>query len=363
MDDLAFIKKPLASSMSGMIDWMTLRIDASLLPESVRQILKENTARILKIDKGGRLEWESSVREVLKSDTHQIIIRFGSTLEIMGSPARVNSSHNVFGSLDIKQCFYEMLHFVQKHYQIIFPINIKQWSCTRIDINANYDLGSLSSVLQAIDSFKSIKVGRQFVSPYPTGCVWGQGSNLHSGKAYSKGVDLLRNVKKKRAFCTDQELQKSEQLLRLEYSCRRHMIQRIKEDSGLNWYDYTPSFLMALHDDYFGQFISTVEVNDVDSILNLLLNNVGDGPDQVPTESQARAAFQCYMNCKTVGKEKARIAYKAKTTWYRHLKNLKKSGITEVDLQPTNIVPLRKRQIVLSEPVSCWDDIKLAEGM
>lgn len=357
MNNLSFIEPV------GMIDWLTLRLDASFLPPNVQQILKKNTARILKIDKDGALEWESSARESISSDSHQIVIQFGSTLQIMGSPARVNTGNNVFGSLDIQKCAFDMIYFVQKHFCVIFPVELKQWSCTRIDITTNYDLGSLVSVLEAIDALKVVKVGRQKVSPYDSGVVWGKGSNLHNGKAYAKGPDLVRNVKRKKAFCSEVELEKSDRLLRLEYSARRHLIQRIKNDSGLSWYQYTSLYLIGLHTHYFEQFISDIEVIDMENVSKTLLSNVGEGEYNIPTVRQASAAYDCYLRCKNLGRHNAKNTYSSSRTWFRHLKNLKISGIKAIDLQSSNVIPLKKRQIILENPVSCWDDIKLVEGM
>lgn len=347
---------------SGMIDWLTLRIDSSLLPPNIRQVLIDNTARILKIDKNGEREWESSARENIKSDSHQITIKFGATLEITGSPARVLHGNNVFGSLDIKQCFYQMVEFVQKHFAIRFPIDIKQWKCTRIDVTRNYDMGCLDYVLQAIDALKLVRVGRQKMVAYDTGASWGNGSNFHMGKVYAKGPDLKRNVSSKKAFCTDEELEKSAQLLRLEYSARRHLIQDIKKNSGLDWSNFSESFLIAMHDQYFSRFVTEIEVTDMDNVLELIKSKVGDDFDCIPSTRQATAAYDCYVRCRTMGKRVARSTYPSRSTWFRHLKNLQKAGIKEVDLQSSNVVPLKKRQIVLDNPVACWGDIKLAQG-
>lgn len=344
--------------LCGMIDWMTLRLDAIFLPMNIQQILKQNTSRLLKIDKDGNLEWESACRESISSDSHQIVVKFGTHLEIQGSPARVLQGHNVFGSFDIFQCFQSMVEFVQRYFSIRFPVVIDQWNCTRIDFTRNYDMGSLDVVLQAIDSMKSVKVGRQKMRSYDSGVMWGAGSNLHSGKVYAKGPDLQRNVLKRRAFCTDEQLKKSQQLLRLEYSMRRHFLARLK-DAGCPWYSLTPEQLVFFHDSYFSKFISEIEVIDMDNLLQKLLDSVGDAPDKIPTKNQARAAYDCYMRCKTMGKKIAQSTYQSRATWYRHLKNLSLAGVGEVDLQIDNVVPLKRRQITLSNPVSCWDDIKL----
>lgn len=343
------------SGFAGMIDWLTLRIDASLLGENVRQLLLINTGKVLKIDREGQLEWESSCRENIRSDSHQITVRFGSFLEITGSPARVVNSNNVFGSLDIKKCAFNMIDFVARHYSVFLPRNLRDWSCTRIDVTTNYDLGSLEQCKLAVDLLKTVKVGRQSKVTYDTSVSWGGGSQLHSGKVYCKGPQLRKQCKGGSSSCTDEQLDKADRLVRLEYSFKRKLISRIKENSGLIWSEFNPQFLLAYHCDYFSKFISKIEVTNMETILSDLLSKV---PSEIPTESQARAAFNCYCKIKTVGPESTKK--QETSSWYRHLKNLRTIGLSDADFQHINVVPLRTRRIVLETPVSGWDQIKLA---
>ena len=78
-----------------------------------------------------------------------------------------------------------------------------------------------------------------------------------------------------------------------------------------------------------------------------------------PTEGQARAAYDCYVRIRMVGYEQARVTF-TKPSWYRHIKHLKAIGLTRADLQPINVIPLRKRAIELSQPIRHWDDIRAA---
>ncbi len=349
-------------SVVGMIDWLSLRMDASLLPESVRDMFLSMTGRILKLDSDGEIEWETCSRENIRSDSHQIICKFGSFLEISGSPARVFHKNNVWGILDIEECASAMITFVASHYGVIITRDLKYWDCTRIDITRNYDMGSLEQCKAAIDSLKHVKVGRQTPRSDDNGCGWGYGSSLHMGKAYCKGPHSRKVARQSKSSFSDTELEKADRLLRLEYSVRRHLLKRIKENSGLRWTQFTPEFLIDLHDKYFTQFISEIEVVDMEDILQRLLDGVGPLPGQIPTEGQARSSYDCYVRIRMMGGSVARSTF-TKTTWHRHIKNLSSIGIGQSDLQHINVVPLKRRQIVLDQPVSCWDDIKLVQGM
>lgn len=344
----------------GMIDWLTLWLDASLLDrESMHRVLK-NADRVQRINGlTGEIQWESAVREHIRSDDHNVTVNFGSRLQIQGSPARVVSAHNVFGSLDIQECAKQMILFVARHHSMIIPSDLKMWSCSRIDVTQNFDMGSLAQAQQAVDYLKPLKCGRQKTSTFDTSVIWGRGSTLHKGKAYLKGPQLRELVTKNNARVSDEELAKADRLLRLEYSMCRGLIRRIRESSGRNWYDFTPEFLLFHHSDYFSKFISTIEVVDMCNILERLLNNVGSGEGQIPTEGRARAAYRCYTDIRSRGLHITKQDYR-KATWYDHLKHLRSIGLGDSDLQPSNVVPLRRRQIFLDQPVSSWDQINLA---
>jgi II/X family phage/plasmid replication protein len=346
---------------AGMIDWLTLHLDASLLSSDVRQFVLDNTDRIQKITPStGEIHWESIARESLRSDSHQVTVSFGSRLTIQGSPARVVSLNNVFGSLDIKQCALDMIRFVSTHWSVLLPRDLSIWACTRIDINQNHDMGSLDQVLSVIDQLKYVKIGRQRSSTEETTAMWGKGSSLHNGKAYAKGPHCRMLHARKNAVFTESELQKADRLLRLEYSMRRALITRIYQQTGRRWHEFDAEFLIAYHNSYFSKFISDLAVTDMDNVLDLVLANVGKGENQIPSEGRARAAYDCYCRCRTLGFHQAKESY-PKSTWHKHLKYLSTVGIRAVDLQPINVVPLRRRSVVLDKPVSCWDDIQLVE--
>lgn len=345
----------------GMIDWLTLKLDGFFLDRETHNQCLKLFDRIIKMSSlTGDVIWESIARESIRSDSHTITVSFGSSITIQGSPARVVSRNNVFGSLDIQKCALEMIQFVCEHYQIILPRDLKKWSCSKIDVTQNFDLGSLAQVKEGVDYFKPLKIGNQKTSTEETTVMWGKGSALHMGKIYAKGPHARKMVAGKSAFYTEIELQKADRLIRVEYSIRRLMIRRLRENARLEWYQLTPEYLLSLHSDYFSKFISSIEVVDMGTVLEKLLSNVGKAENQIPTEGRARAAYDCYLRCREIGYHQAKDSY-PQSTFYKHVKYLGTIGLDQADLQPSNVVPLRRRPILLDKPVSSWDDIQLVQ--
>lgn len=341
----------------GMIDWLTLILEGLFLDAKTHQRCASLVDRILRISPDGEVRWATNCRESIRSDSHQVTVSFGSTIRIMGSPARIHHVNNVFGSLDIRKCALDMINFVGNHYDIVLPRRLELWKCSKIDIAENFDMGSESQAQQYINHLKLADYGRQKISTFATSVEWGKGSALQMLKAYMKGAQCLKLVREKSALFTDDELAKAKKLVRLELSLRRIYMLRLKE-AGLNWFDLTPENLIALHSHAFSKIISDIEVTDMDNILDKLLFNVGKDDGQIPTIGQAQAAYDCFIRCRTIGFRQAQESF-SQQTWSRHLKNLSTIGIKAPDLQPSNVVPFRRRAIVLDQPVSCWADIKL----
>jgi hypothetical protein len=59
------------------------------------------------------------------------------------------------------------------------------------------------------------------------------------------------------------------------------------------------------------------------------------------------------------GFEQAKETY-TKTSWYRHIANLKAANFKRADLQMINVIPLHKRAINVSQPIRHWDEINVA---
>lgn len=334
----------------GMIDWLSLRLDVSLLPDALRSRLDCQAGRIVKISFDGELEWETSVWESIRSDTHQVSCRLGSYFELKGSPARVGLPNNVFGSLDVVYCADKMIAFVVERFgfkRSDLP-SLSDWGCTRIDVTRNLFMQSEAEARQALLAMKQMPSGRQKVSYEENGVYVGKRSSHQTAKVYHKGQDAIRMQRQKKVFYTEEELALSQYLLRFELSLKSSSLRKLSK--FIHWSQFTPQFLLDAHDHFFTPYISTVEVTDMGTLLNKLLS-------VAPTEGQAKAAYDFYLKIRQIGYEQAK-ASSTKRTFYRNRKHLMAAGLSLADLTKSNVLPLRTRPIVLGDAVCSWDDIK-----
>jgi len=337
----------------GMLDWLTLRIDLSILPDTVIRQLQSMNSMIFKVNAvTGDIDWQTYAWESVRSDTHQVCFRVGSDFHIQGSPARVGLPNNVFGALDIRYCALKMIRFAESFLKLPELPGIEKWACSRIDVTRNYLMQSGAEARQALAYLKQSPESRQKHSFEANGFYIGKGSTLHRGKIYLKGQDAKRNKRLGRAEYTDKQIEQSERLLRTEYTLARHIVKRLYDEKNIKWHELTPDILLKMHDDYFREYLSEIEVTDMSDVLERLMN-------VAPTEGQAQAAYDCYHRIRLHGFEQARVSF-TKTSWYRHIKHLNAAGFRRVDLQPINIIPLRKRAIEVSQPIRHWDDIQRA---
>ncbi|MBL1142718.1 MAG: hypothetical protein HND53_11870 [Proteobacteria bacterium] len=325
-----------------MIDWLTLKLDASLLSPEVRNIFRQKQDMILRLSPEGEKIWEIPARTAIRSDSHQVVARMGSDLEILGSPARVMHSNNVFGSSNIIECFNAMREFICKELEIILPSKPEVWRLTRADITENYLLDSLTEVKQALNYLRHAEGGRYQIRTTAESVYWSPKSRLRSGKAYAKGPHLDYQLNKKQITITPEQLEIAQRILRLELSLKS---QFWRDRSLKPWYDYKDSELRQIHNDYFSQFIGHVELAQNDDILDKL--------NSITTQGQAFAAYRTWKLIKSDGMESAR-SLMPKSSWYRHKKLLNKAGLSWADFNNANIVKLEKRTILLNNPIEKW---------
>lgn len=331
-----------------MIDWLTLRLTPDRIPDPLRDALRARVGHVLAVNPDGTVQWCKPMRESIRSDSHQITVELGYFLRIFGSPARSVYGNNVFGSGDPVQCALDMISFAARHTGLAFPVD--GWDCTRIDVTHNYDLRSPAEVRQALSALRMAEGGHYQVRTNAETVYWGSvRSGLRAGKAYAKGAHL--RYQQKRDLCTvnDEELRLSDRLLRLEMSLRS---QWLRERAGKRWDEFTEAELDKLHADYFGKLIGTVEVVEMDKLLEKL-------EKVAPTKGRALGAYRTWSLIKTVGVEEARASM-PKQTWYAHKRWLFLAGLSWSDFRAGNVVQLRRVPIELGQPVRSWAELRKA---
>lgn len=334
-----------------MIDWLTLKLPREQIPDHAHSVLQSKQSMIMCIDPSGEINWMRPDRKAIRSDSHQVMVEMVGDLLIYGSPARVGlkSIDNVFGSGDPLECAQRMLDFVCMVEKIDLPA-ANNWSCTRMDVTLNFDLGTIDNVLSALEMLRHVEGGRYQVRTTAETVYWSPRSAYRSGKAYSKGTHMRYLASRDRAFLTDDQLNACDRLLRLELKLARHFW---KKQAIKPWHEYTQAELEIEHDKYFSALVGGVEVNemtDFEELLKITAVRLGY------KEGQGKQAALSWCCIRTDGYQYWRERC-AKSTFYRHKKILFAAGLSYGDFAARNVVSIRKRRIVIEQPVCSWADL------
>lgn len=330
-----------------MIDWLTLRASIS---EEVRTVLKPHFEHMLKV-KSGEILFAVPVRQNLRSDSHQININLCGDLEISGSPARAGDHNNVFGSDNIQESAGRMIRFVADHFNVELP-ELTAWDCNRIDVTYNYDMGSESNVNQALEYLAHASASRIKPNHKHSTVYWNQHSSYQAGKAYGKGQHLHYQTKRSKAKATLKEIHYSRRLLRLETVNRKKFLKRLLNDLKKPWYELTELDLQSIHSTFFDRLIPELEVTDMnpENIVQTIVDKKGCTP------LQAKNAYKTYIACKTMGLAQTQSVMSPRT-FRRHASLLAAAGIKSAELSHADVRPLRKKALVIGEPVRNWDHL------
>lgn len=340
------------TTVCGLIDWLTLKIDGTLLDAATVSVLRGKSGRVLKISPDGAIEWETWARESIRSDSHQVTVAMGGELSICGSPARVMEANNVFGSGCPKECAAAMLAFVRRTCGVALP-DLEAWRCTRMDVTCNYDLGSAAEVRQALMALRHAEGGRYQLRTSSESVYWSVRSQLRSGKAYHKGPHLEIQRRKGDAAATDEQVEAAGRMLRLELSLKS---QWWRERSGKAWHEYTEGELELEHEGYFAPLIGGAEVTEMS---DMQVRCERAAVDMGKSEGQGRAAYLYWLSIQNAGFETSR-GLTSRATHYRNIKILREAGLSFSDFQARRVVALRKRPLVLAQPVRSWAEMRLS---
>ncbi len=349
-----------------LIDWMTLRLPFSaLLGQELTDRLQAAIGRVVCIAPDGLKKWEKLALDLdaLRSDTPGLcwtIIADGEGqryLTIGASPASLQHGNNVFGSADPRQCAEILIRFAGLSLGAILP-GPEAWQCRRIDVTTNHALGSGKEVKQALRLLLGADASRSKASSKKGNSVyWNADSDLRSGKAYHKGPQLHYLAKRDKVSGLEGwQYEAADRIIRFELKLGSRWFRRLEDgqhaDLPRRWLDLTPQQFFAEHHDYFGRFIGSMEVTDMGQLLNQL-------EKVAPTPGQALAAHRTWALIKSVGYDNAKESMPERT-WYRHIRFLRAAGLSDADLCAGNVIPFRQREIVLSQPLRGWDDLREA---
>lgn len=350
-----------------LIDWLSLRLDRSRCEGWPGWASLENYGdRILRINPlTGDVRWAVSAWDSIRSDSHQISIRStGSSFYIQGSPARVmGSGDTVFGSGEdgrsIRVCAQSMLDYVARKLSLFGIPSLDFWSCSRIDITCNYDLGSLPDVRIALRELRDIEGGRYRVSQVAGDTVyWSHSSKRRSGKAYAKGPHLRYLMDQKTySGCSysDLDFRLADRLLRCELKLGSAYFHDLRKQR-VNCFDLDWQYWFDEHSSYFGRMVGTVEVLDMSNVVARLMQLPDpNGRHEFMPESMAKAIFRTLCTVQANGWQATREMM-PKSTFMRHQQQLRKIGLGDGDISKGNVISLRRH--VIMRPVFSWSDLR-----
>ena len=335
-----------------LLDWITMRVSADRLTPDARERLSSIGDRLLCYDpRSGHVHYDMPRWQSVRSDSHQIAVRFASDLWVQGSPARVlGDGDTVFGcgassDLNIKMCVHAMSNFVGRKLNIPLPWPT-EWTVSRVDVTQNFALDSPDQVSSALSILARTSGGRYRVSSLHGDTVYySQRSRLRSGKGYAKGRHLQylsKNPKYHGRTYTAEEIKLCQNILRLELRLGREWFRRHF------WSQVTPENLREEFHSYFDRIIGGSEVGSTEDLKERMIS-VAD------TEGQGRAAYLLWLMIQHEGWELAR-QNTSKSTWYRSLKVLRNSGLSDADISAGCVVELR-RKIIDFRQVNTWQEL------
>lgn len=351
-----------------MIDWMTLRYPLAQLPEAIRDRIRGALGSIIMFGPDGCSKWEKAVLdfEVLRSDTPGLCWTVTGNadgeqmLTIGASPAFLAHGNNVFGSSCPREAAGVLVKFAQRCLKAILPAP-HAWECRRIDVTENYALGTVREVKQFLRQLMTADAGRaKATSGGGDSVYWNKGSDLRKGKAYAKGPQLRHLVAKQKVEISDDLIELCDRLARLELTLGSRWFRRLQED-GRDWWDLTAQDLQEQHEQYFSRFVGKQEVTDMGTLLEELekVTVTKNGAQVVVTKSQALAAHRTWALIKAIGYELARDSI-PRTTWFRHISMLRSAGLSDADIGAGNVLPFRRREICIAQPVRSWAELRAA---
>jgi len=360
-----------------MIDWLTMRhpINSAIGP-AVQEKLLQHLGRMVLIGPDGVKQWEKPSLDVeaLRSDTPGLFWTVqgngeGQTMLVIGaSPASIEHGVNVFGSDDIRHCGEVLVRFASEALGSILPA-VSRWECRRIDVTHNYDMGTAPKVKQALRYLMATDSARRKASNDSRGgdsVYWSKTSDLRSGKAYHKGPQLDFLVRKNKTEATQEQIDLSNRLLRLELKLGSRWFRRMEagQISGMptHWLDLTPDLLNAQHEEFFTAFIGRIEVNDMTTLqlrCEEAATTIKRTKEAYCSPRQGYMAYRTWTAIRQDGYDHIKGSM-PKSTWSLHLRILRAAGISDADLCAGNVIPFRRTVLELSRPVASWDELRRA---
>lgn len=222
-----------------MIDWLTLRVWMGL---------NIDAGRVMSVDADGVIEWQCPKRLQL-AGSHEATVSLRNfapdgSVEISGNPAKWFQGHNLFGSDDLAALAPQFVRSLCE--RIGYRMSLEESRClddgivklTRIDTTQAYDFGTRPRALAAVRAMSELSHfkhrGRGSLLAEGT-VMWRKGSRRMSGKAYAKGLELVKHPIPSTLQDADRLTELAQGHVRFEFTLRAMWLKREGLDLLHNW--------------------------------------------------------------------------------------------------------------------------------
>lgn len=340
-----------------LIDWVTARVPLDRLsPVALEAALTLGDRMVRYCPKSGVVRYERSAWDSVRSDSHQLSVRATSDLWVQGSPARViGDGCTVFGSgasaaLDLAGCVGRMVAFLSGMLGVELPASV-DWIVSRVDVTENVCLADLTQVKEALSVLRGTEGGRYKVSSQSGDSVyWGSKSKHRKGKAYAKGPHL-RYLMKQKSYTgrrySKEEIAAADRLIRLELTLGREWFARNGSPQAI-----APARLEHEWESYFGRMLGEAEVSDMSRDIEERIKSVAASP------GEGKSAYLCWLVIRERGWTQAQSMY-TPSTWYRHMRVIRRAGFGDADISLGQVVPFRRVQLRASV-IRSWPELLTA---
>lgn len=330
-----------------LCDWLTLRYELRTEADIALRDRLLATRDICYRVRGGEIVTAWAPRESVGTDTHRVVVGVGlGSITIEGSPARLRSASNVFGSGDPSKCAADMIAFASRAVELPLP-SLSRWRATRIDLTQNYDCGP--HVREALDSLSRVSGGHLRCDARQKYSVsWNPGSDFWSAIAYAKGPHLERQCRRGVCEESDRHIELAQRLLRFEVRLRNHYLRR----SGIE----IQAFDEAAALEHFVMLASKILPSDGCAITGE--QQFAERVAAMFGPRRARTLLGTWALIRQVGETAARERL-SRSTWYRDQRDLFAAGLCRADFSSAQIIAFRPRAIA-ARPVDSWADLERA---
>ncbi|CDQ10372.1 protein of unknown function [Acidithiobacillus ferrivorans] len=262
-------------------------------------------------------------------------------IELSGSPSySAGLRHNVFGIRDPQEAVLSHLVAASDAVGADLLGDSSVWSMSRLDLTANFDMGSQEQARAALGALRlSNAPRRRQTSPTDEVLRWGS-QQWQSGTAYVKGTDpVMKNYLRQNVITAD-FIAYAFTLLRLELRLGRGFIAR----KDIIWDSVKEDTLSEIYNDYWSALVGDAEVMDMKELFPAL-SNVADSVDM------ARSALRTFLLIQQIGESSAKESMSGRT-WRRHTALLRAAGLSWTDIAIGQVTTLRRKAVVLGSPVT-----------